>query len=112
MYQYFIKVVPTIYEYLSPNKPRIDSNQYSVTDYKRELEGGWDERGKLPGVFFFYDVSPIMVHYSETKIPFFHFVTEVCAIVGGAITVTGLVDSTIYRGEQAIRRKMQLGKLG
>jgi hypothetical protein len=25
-----------------------------VTDYKRELDGGWDERGKLPGVFFFY----------------------------------------------------------
>eukprot|EP01051_Picozoa_sp_SAG22_P030906 SAG22_NODE_12238_length_451_cov_0.579545_1_plen_82_part_10 len=50
---------------------------------------GWDERGKLPGVFFFYDVSPIMVHYTETKTPFYHFLTEICAIVGGAITVTG-----------------------
>jgi hypothetical protein len=40
MYQYFIKVVPTIYEYIDTRKPRVDSNQYSVTDYKRELEGG------------------------------------------------------------------------
>ena len=58
-----------------------------MTDYKRDLEGGWDERGKLPGVFFFYDVSPIMVHYTESRTPIYHFITEICAIVGGAVTV-------------------------
>lgn len=86
MYQYFIKVVPTIYEYLGKEEV-VNTNQYSVTDYKRDLEGGWDERGKLPGVFFFYDVSPIMVHYKESRTPLYHFITEICAIVGGAVTV-------------------------
>ena len=47
MYQYFIKVVPTIYHPFG--EEQINTNQYSVTDYKRELDGGWDERGKLPG---------------------------------------------------------------
>lgn len=86
MYQYFLKVVPTIYEYLGKEEI-VNTNQYSVTDYKRDLEGGWDERGKLPGVFFFYDVSPIMVHYKESHTPLYHFITEICAIVGGAVTV-------------------------
>lgn len=140
MYQYFIKVVPTIYEYLGKEEI-VNTNQYSVTDYKRDLEGGWDERGKLPGVFFFYDVSPIMVHYQESRTPMYHFITEICAIVGGAVTVrssysalrrsfyrklqqltstracwflqvTGMIDSFIYRSHNAITKKLRLGKLG
>eukprot|EP01048_Picozoa_sp_COSAG05_P016828 COSAG05_NODE_2218_length_3375_cov_289.130952_3_plen_56_part_00 len=52
------------------------------------------------------------VHYSEKTMPFYHFMTEVCAIIGGAITMTGFIDSFIYRTDQAVRKKMQLGKLG
>jgi len=110
MYQYFVKVVPTTYQSLNGSKIR--TNQYSVTDYQRPLRGGWDERGKLPGVFVFYDVSPIMVHYSETRTAFTHFLTEVCAIVGGAVTVTGMLDKFIYSSHNAWKRKMQIGKLG
>lgn len=62
------------------------------------------------GVFFFYDLSPIMVTFKETRSSFTHFVTGVCAIVGGVFTVMGLLDSTIYTG-QKIAKKMQLGKL-
>jgi hypothetical protein len=75
MYQYFLKVVPTLYEFIGKStEDTVNSNQYSVTDYKREFEGGWDERGKLPGVFFFYDVSPIMVCNSPNS----HTVPPTC----------------------------------
>ena len=37
---------------------------------------------------------------------------EVCAIVGGAVTVTGMIDSFIYRSHQTILKKMRIGKLG
>ena len=67
------------------------------------------QRG-LPGVFFFYDLSPIMVTFQEKKNSFLHFVTGLCAIVGGVFTVTGLVDSTIYTG-QRIAKKIQMGKM-
>ncbi|KAB5568682.1 hypothetical protein DKX38_002475 [Salix brachista] len=36
----------------------------------------------LPGVFFFYDLSPIKVTFTEEHISFLHFLTNVCAIVG------------------------------
>ena len=31
MYQYFLKVVPTLYEYVTGDKDKVESNQYSVT---------------------------------------------------------------------------------
>jgi len=105
MYQYFIKVVPTTYEY--KNGTKVSTNQFSSTEHFRKLEGM--ARG-LPGVFFFYDLSPIMVTVAERKNSFLHFITGLCAIVGGVFTVTGIIDSFIYQG-QRLARKMQLGKL-
>ena len=105
MYQYFIKVVPTKYHYV--NGTVITTNQFSSTEHFRKLEGL--QRG-LPGVFFCYDLSPIMVTFQEKQSSFLHFLTGVCAIVGGVFTVTGLVDSTIYTG-QKLAKKMQMGKL-
>ena len=70
MYQYFIKVVPTKYAYL--NKSVIDTNQFSSTEHFRKIEGL--QRG-LPGVFFFYDLSPIMVTFAERSNSFLELVT-------------------------------------
>jgi hypothetical protein len=42
---------------------------------------------------------------------FLHFLTNVCAIVGGVFTVSGLVDSFVYHGDKLIRKKMEMGKL-
>lgn len=107
MYQYFIKVVPTIYTNLRGYT--IQSNQFSVTEHYKSPEVG---RRSLPGVFFFYDLSPIKVTYTETHASFLHFMTSVCAIVGGIFTVAGIVDSFIYHGHKALRKKMEIGKLG
>ncbi|KAI3770214.1 hypothetical protein L6452_01339 [Arctium lappa] len=107
MYQYFIKVVPTICTNIRGYK--IQSNQFSVTEHYKSPEIG---RRSLPGVFFFYDLSPIKVTFTETHASFLHFMTNVCAIVGGIFTVAGIVDSFIYHGHKALRKKMEIGKLG
>ncbi|XP_076945114.1 uncharacterized protein LOC143616038 [Bidens hawaiensis] len=107
MYQYFLKVVPTIYT--SVRGRTIKSNQFSVTEHYKSPEVG---RRSLPGVFFFYDLSPIKVTFTETHISFLHFLTNVCAIVGGVFTVAGIVDSFVYHGHKALRKKMEIGKLG
>ncbi|KAF5781609.1 putative endoplasmic reticulum vesicle transporter [Helianthus annuus] len=107
MYQYFLKVVPTIYT--SIRGYTIQSNQFSVTEHYKSPEIG---RRSLPGVFFFYDLSPIKVTFTETHISFLHFMTNVCAIVGGIFTVAGIVDSFVYHGHKALRKKMEIGKLG
>lgn len=106
MFQYFLKVVPTSYTSLSGR--RILTNQFSVTENERIL--AQSSGNGLPGVFFFYDISPLKVIYIEEKVSFLHFLTSVCAIVGGVFTVSGIVDSFIYHGHRALKKKIELGK--
>ncbi|KAG9157686.1 hypothetical protein Leryth_014192 [Lithospermum erythrorhizon] len=106
MYQYFVKVVPTIYTDIRGRI--INSNQFSVTEHYKSVEEGQT----LPGVFFFYDLSPIKVTFKEEHVSFLHFVTNVCAIVGGIFTVAGIVDSFVYHGHKALKKKREIGKLG
>eukprot|EP00798_Chlamydomonas_sp_ICE-L_P025639 gene25639-11297_t len=110
MYQYFVKVVPTLYTSLKAPNKAIHTNQYSVTENFRESSGGMGR--SLPGLFVFYDLSPIKVSVSEQKTSFMHFITSVCAIVGGVFTVSGLVDAFVYQSERLIRKKMEMGKQG
>ena len=50
------------------------------------------------------------VRFAETRSSFLHFVTSVCAIVGGVFTVSGIIDSGLYHGTRVLRKKMELGK--
>lgn len=106
MYQYFIKVVPTVYKDIRGQK--IQTNQFSVTEHFRTVEAGMGR--SLPGVFFFYDLSPIKVNFNQTKTSFLHFLTNVCAIVGGVFTVFGILDAFVYHGHRVIKKKIEIGK--
>eukprot|EP00882_Tetradesmus_deserticola_P010657 GHRQ01011257.1.p1 GENE.GHRQ01011257.1~~GHRQ01011257.1.p1 ORF type:complete len:399 (+),score=139.27 GHRQ01011257.1:579-1775(+) len=108
MFQYFLKVVPT--DYIDKAGVRTNTNQYSVTENFRESSDPTAGGRSLPGVFFFYDLSPIKVHIQEQRASFLHFLTNVCAIVGGIFAVSGLIDGTVYQAEQVIRKKIELGK--
>ncbi|XAR49448.1 hypothetical protein NMG60_11032663 [Bertholletia excelsa] len=106
MYQYFIKVVPTIYTDIRGRTIR--SNQFSVTEHFKSAE---ISHSRPPhGVYFFYDLSPIKVTFREGHTPFLHFVTYLCAIIGGTFTVAGIVDSFVYHGRKALKKKMEIGK--
>jgi hypothetical protein len=94
MYQYYIKVVPTRYRDLSGKE--IQSNQYSATEHLSHLAPG-SGRG-LPGVYFHYEVSPIQAFVEEKpRGSLLRFLTSVCAIVGGAYSVMGLVDMILTK---------------
>eukprot|EP00761_Pharyngomonas_kirbyi_P012907 gb/GECH01012934.1/.p1 GENE.gb/GECH01012934.1/~~gb/GECH01012934.1/.p1 ORF type:complete len:387 (+),score=85.06 gb/GECH01012934.1/:1-1161(+) len=97
VYQYFVKVVPTIYE--STDNKELETNQYSVTEHYRAGQN-------MPGVFFMYDLSPIMVHIKETRKSFVHFITSLCAIVGGVFTVAGIVDSIVYNASRFSKKNI------
>ncbi|XP_075495855.1 uncharacterized protein LOC142533102 isoform X2 [Primulina tabacum] len=99
-------VVPTVFT--DENGHAIHSNQFSVTEHVKGAELG--RLQALPGVFFFYDLSPIKVTFTETHVSFLHFLTNVCAIVGGVFTVSGIIDSFVYHSQKAIKRKMEIGK--
>jgi len=57
-----------------------------------------------------YDLSPIMVKFSEKTKSFAHFLTGICAIIGGVFTVAGLIDSVLYSSMRSLGKKMELGK--
>lgn len=107
MYQYYVKVVRT--EYVNFWNSVTTTNQYSVTEHFRVLTVSRD--GALPGVFFFYDFSPIAVRISERGRSVTHFLTAICAIIGGVFTIMGLVDGGLdYVLEQWNKKKALLGR--
>ena len=57
-----------------------------------------------------YDLSPMMVQLTETSHSLTHFLTGVCAIVGGVFTVAGMVDGMLYQSQKALKKKIELGK--
>jgi hypothetical protein len=92
MYQYYIQVVPTTYKYLDGRV--LQTNQFSVTEHMRHVSPG-SQRG-LPGVFFFYEVSALHVVIEEYRRGWVAFFTSVAAIVGGVVSIMGMIDQVLY----------------
>lgn len=91
-FKYYIKIVPTEYRYLS--KTVLPTNQFSVTEYfvpMKEVDRSW------PAVYFLYDLSPITVTIKEERRSFLHFITRLCAVLGGTFALTGMLDRWTYR---------------
>ncbi|CAA7392996.1 unnamed protein product [Spirodela intermedia] len=101
IYKYFIKVVPTTYKDITGHK--INSNQFSVTEHVREAD---DFSQQVPGIFFYYDFSPIKVIFTEENASILHFLTNLCAIIGGIFTISGIIDTFVYYGQRAIKKKI------
>lgn len=116
MYQYFLKVVPTEHHRLNGRK--IQTFQYSATAYERDLAPydpnlGHDAPDRsdgrvvrtvegVPGVFFNYEISPMRVTQTESRPSLWHFLSNLCAIVGGILTLAGILDGLIYRGRRQL----------
>jgi len=111
VFEYFLKVVSTKYcriGWFGRVKTEQKTYQYSIAEYYHQITP--NERNRvLPGVYFVYDFSPIAVTLIDTRSSFFHFLVQICAIVGGVFTVARMLDSTVYEGTRFVK-KMQIGK--
>jgi len=105
-YEYVMKIVPTTYEDLSGNALVAYQYTYAFRSYISFGHGG----RVIPAIWFKYDLNPITVKYHETRPPMYHFLTTVCAIVGGTFTVAGIINSLIFTSME-IFQKFELGKL-
>lgn len=63
MFQYFIKIVPTMF--VPESGATLHTNQFSVTTHQKSASGSNAESGGMPGVFFSYELSPLMVKFTE-----------------------------------------------
>ena len=101
-YEYYIKVVPTQLQKL--NGKIYDSYQFVANS--NEVVG----RYRLPAIYFRYDMSPITTRFVEKRPPLYHFLVQICAIIGGVFTVMGMVNSSVLMVSKTFKDK--IGKLG
>lgn len=107
--QYFVKVVPSELVFL--NGDIMKTHQYSVTSYERDLSDekkpGSSGQGQsqqvqhgfsgMPGFFLNFDISGLKTVRVQSRKSLAHFLTSTCAIVGGVLTVAGIVDAAVYQ---------------
>ncbi|MQL98406.1 hypothetical protein Taro_031108 [Colocasia esculenta] len=48
------------------------------------------------------------VIFTEENKSLLHVLTNICAIIGGIFTVSGIIDAFVYHGHRAIKRKIEL----
>ncbi|XP_064600110.1 endoplasmic reticulum-Golgi intermediate compartment protein 1-like [Liolophura sinensis] len=105
-HDYIVRIVPTVFEDSRNNMYFPFQYTFSHRDVIQQGHGGI----RMPAIWFRYQLSPITAKYHEKRKPFYHFLTTVCAIIGGTFTVAGIIDSCIFTAAE-IFKKAELGKL-
>eukprot|EP00440_Ansanella_granifera_P061898 gb/GFBE01067109.1/.p1 GENE.gb/GFBE01067109.1/~~gb/GFBE01067109.1/.p1 ORF type:complete len:373 (+),score=81.66 gb/GFBE01067109.1/:1-1119(+) len=93
MYHYYLKLVPTAFT--DRRGIATYTNQYSVTDSKRNVQVRGGELTGLPGVFLVYDFSPFLMKQTEQVKPWSYVFTSICAIIGGVFSIAALVEMAL-----------------
>jgi hypothetical protein len=106
-HEHYVKVVK--HEVIPPSSWRVKPVlAYGYVAHSNNIQ----KAGEVPTVRVNYDILPIVVQFSEKKQAFYHFITQLCAIVGGVFTVAGIIASITDKGINMVKKKQELGKLG
>ena len=65
MFNYYVKIVPTIFARLDGST--FVTNQFSVTRHSKVVSAFFGDGAGMPGVFFTYELAPMMIKYSEKQ---------------------------------------------
>ena len=90
-FQYYMQVVPTKFR---TRYNTLTTNQYSVRERNRTIDHGRGSHG-MAGIFFKYDMSPLMVEVQEERKPFWQFLIRLAGIVGGIFATSGMLNSLV-----------------
>jgi len=102
--EHYLKVVRTEVRRNGVQLPLSASYQYTVTNAQ------FAEEQESPSAKFSFDLSPMQVMVMEETRSFGHFITSVCAIIGGVFTMIGIFDAVLHHSVRAIEHKMNLNK--
>jgi hypothetical protein len=100
-HDYFLKIVPTVYQPLG--KPPQFPFQFTYS-YK-----SYQHNHPPAAVWFRYDLSPITIQYAVRKQHLYAFLGRTVAYVGGTFTVAGIIDSIIFT-TGTVFKKLEIGK--
>jgi len=105
LHQYSIQVVPTRIRRLGSSHD-VRLSQYSFTE--RSIPTSFFRgvsSAMPPGLLVSYDYYPVCVRYVEGRESAFEFITSLCAIVGGTVTVLGLMGRFLVFSAKALQGK-------
>lgn len=90
-YEYFIVLVPHIF-YNEYTQETIFTYLFSMTYKEKELA---QEDEEMPLMLINYDFSPITMKFTLVKKSFLHFLTNICAIIGGVFVFFKLMHNVL-----------------
>jgi endoplasmic reticulum-Golgi intermediate compartment protein 2 len=101
-----MSVVPTVYSTGSSSSNTIFTNQYAVTEQSHEIS----ER-MVPGIFFKYDIEPILLTIEERRDGFLTFIIKLINVLSGVL-VAGHWGFTLSEwAKEVIGRRRRSGGL-
>ncbi|KAL5151707.1 Protein disulfide-isomerase 5-4 [Glycine soja] len=80
-----------------------------VEEYEYTAHSSVAQSLHIPVAKFHLELSPMQVLITENQKSFSHFITNVCAIVGGIFTVAGIMDAILHNTIR-LMKKVELGK--
>ncbi|KAL0754402.1 hypothetical protein Bca101_092070 [Brassica carinata] len=101
----------TIEHYLQIVKTEVlKSNGHAmIEEYEYTAHSSVAHTYYLPVAKFHFELSPMQVLITENSKSFSHFITNICAIIGGVFTVAGILDSILHQ-TMTLMKKIELGK--
>ncbi|GFP89994.1 protein disulfide-isomerase 5-3 [Phtheirospermum japonicum] len=100
----------TIEHYLQVVKTEVMTRSHKlVEEYEYTAHSSLAHSIHIPVAKFHFELSPMQVLITENSKSFWHFITSVCAIIGGVFTVAGIVDSILHNTVRFMK-KVELGK--
>ena len=96
------QVVLTSIEPRASPQLRFDAYEYTVQSHAYDAADASAAR-------FTHRMSPVQIVVEEAPKPLYHFLTAVCAVIGGIFTVAGIIDGMVHQVNK-IAKKVELGK--
>ncbi|KAG4112151.1 hypothetical protein ERO13_D13G145300v2 [Gossypium hirsutum] len=80
-----------------------------IEEYEYTAHSSLAQSVYIPVAKFHFELSPLQVLVTEDSKSFSHFLTNVCAVIGGVFTVAGILDS-IFHNTIRLMKKVEIGK--
>jgi len=97
--EHHVNIVPTSFA-RGDMRAVVETYQFTATSHARTKD-------TLPSVLISYDVSPIQVQIEQKAEPTIEFIVSLCAIIGGAFTIFGILDAMLWTTSKAMLKKRE-----
>ena len=87
-FDYFIKIIP--YQFVDENRGTSEySYEYSISYKESDFV---EERDDMPIILIRYEFTPITMRVTIQKRDYLHFLTHICAIIGGIFVIFSIIN--------------------